>query len=659
MQLLESNHRLSTATYLSQINSSTNALPTSFLAKLQPHQQEALTCLGKTRTNGSTTAQIIMASGTGKTIVAMADITQFLQEYGYTKILPKQENNPVTLHPRVLVICHAGQLLLQHIREFQKVFDDKYSYGLFSSLQHTIGKPDFLFATFQSLAKYIDWFQPDDFDYIWIDEAHHVPAKSFSKVADFFTPKFMLGVTATPIREDGASLEEKFGKPTYELDLVKAWEYDLLAPVSCKVFTDYIEGIEAYLDNGEKVSWQQLNQRVFVEQRDEKIIAKVSEFLQSDATTVYLCRSIAHAEKIAKLIPEAQAIHSKLSEKELERRLTAFRQGTLHTITTVDVLNEGIDIPRIDNLIFLRPTRSLRILLQELGRGLRKAPDKDRVMVYDFVGNCDHLEMLFNLERKFKPQQNASTGKPTKQAMFELSIETPKFQERKLDLMNLLTNIRQHGQQYGKRRSNDQLLEDLRQKAIRDGKIPTVADVDNDPLMVRSSTYTLRFKTGWKNIIEMSGAPAALRKTGSKSIIAIKYQMTQALRNWAKELGHTPHDYDFAHRPKQIANKAKYIKLFGGYNKACIAAGIPTRKKYTAEELILIMQNEVEVERDYIVPSLKEWKKIPFTPGSKTIAKLFGNYTKFIIAAGYNPPDYNSYYQANCVEIMRSKEETQ
>ena len=571
-----------------------------------PHQREMMRALIEVRMAGKEKALGVMASGTGKTLVVAFD-TQ-----GYF----------IHSEPNVLIICHSKQLLYQHKEEFQRVFGDTCKYGMFIGPEKSIDEDtNFVFATFQSLREHLEEFSPDMFDYIWVDEAHHTPAKTFLTVVNHFRPKFLLGLTATPIREDGASLDDTFGAPIYELDLIEAWHRDLLSPVECKVFTDYIEGIEAYLDSGEKVSWKQLNNSVFVEQRDEKIIDIVSGYIKPDSTTVFFCRNIAHAERIAKLIPEAETIHSELSDKKIAERLDAFRKGELRIITVVDMLNEGIDIPRIDNLVFLRPTKSLRILLQELGRGLRKMPGKDRVMVYDFVDNCEHLEMLFNLERTEKEWiSNNPDPNRKRRICFELTIETPKFRERKLDIMELLERARRRRNNY----SDEELIEMLREYAKELGRVPRAEDVHANPSMPSETTYLYHFGS-WNKALQIADLQVNIH-------VATDEELLEKLKSFADELGRIPTSEDIDSNPS-MPSRSTYRSRFGSWNKALQMVGLQTNKRILTDEELLGMLKRFADELGR-TPTAKEVKSNPSMPDSTVYSRRFGSWNKALQVAG-------------------------
>ena len=570
-----------------------------------PHQREMMRALIEVRMAGKEKALGVMASGTGKTLVVAFD-TQ-----GYF----------IHSEPNVLIICHSKQLLYQHKEEFQRVFGDTCKYGMFIGPEKSIDEDtNFVFATFQSLREHLEEFSPDMFDYIWVDEAHHTPAKTFLTVVNHFRPKFLLGLTATPIREDGASLDDTFGAPIYELDLIEAWHRDLLSPVECRVFTDYIEGIEAYLDSGERVSWAQLNRTVFVKQRDEKIVQIIMDQIQSDGTTVCFCRNIAHAERIAQFIPGAKSIHSKLSDNELANRLRDFRDGNLKIVTAVDILNEGIDIPHIDNLVFLRPTQSLRVLLQELGRGLRKVPGKESVTVYDFVDNCEHLEMLFALERTERERIQSSTEHETRPC-FELTIETPKFHERKLDLIELLERARSGGFY-----SDEELLEMLKEFTKKLGKTPIERDLRNDPSMPSGDTYERRFGS-WNNALKAAGLQINNTDYSDEELI-------EMLREFAEKLGKTPSIKDLRKDPSMPSAKA-YRDHFGKWNNALKAAGLQINLTYcdlTDEEMLEALRKLAEKLGK--TPTHRDTKKESSMPSANAYIQRFGTWNNALKLAG-------------------------
>ena len=218
---------------------------------------------------------------------------------------------------------------------------------------------------------------------------------------EHFSPQFLLGMTATPERMDDADLTEIFGKAVFEYRLESAIKDGWLSEVEYRVKTDEIQNLETILDSGKKFSLAQLNREVFAPKRDEEIIRIIREEIseKNNPTMVIFCQSIAHAEKFAELMGDAVVIHSGLDNDEVTERLEGFRSGSIKTVCAVDMLNEGIDVPRTDVIVFLRVTQSQIVFTQQLGRGLRRADGKDKVLVLDFERN--RINAMAYLRRGF------------------------------------------------------------------------------------------------------------------------------------------------------------------------------------------------------------------------------------------------------------------
>ena len=369
-----------------------------------------------------------MASGLGKTMTSIFDIKQFFEG--------GSDNE------RVLILCHSEAILNQTKDVFKRNFGDIYSYGMYNHAQKTRRRTDFLFANLQSVNLHLDDFDPCEFDYILVDEAHHAPAETYRKAIEYFRPQFLLGMTATPDRVDDADLSEIFGETVFEYRLVDAIRDRWLSRVKYRIKTDELQNLKFILDSGNRYTLSQLNREIFLPKRDEEIVRIIKDEIKNreDPTTVIFCQSIAHAEHIAKLMGNVAVIHSGMTTTERNISLKGYREGTIKTICAVDILNEGIDVPRTDVIVFLRVTQSKIIFSQQLGRGLRRAKNKDEVLVLDFVSSIDRLSILFQLKREFKSSigrysyhRSRCTGE-----LLSIEMDTPEFQEREEDIIALI-----------------------------------------------------------------------------------------------------------------------------------------------------------------------------------------------------------------------------
>lgn len=334
-------------------------------------QKEALKNLQKLRLLRETKGLIISATGTGKTYLAALDVKNY---------------NP----KRFLFVAHREQILKKSLDSFHKVLggDKKTNYGILSgNTKNTDTK--YLFATVQTLSKAenLNQFKRDEFDYILIDEAHHVGSKIYGKLLDYFTPDFLLGMTATPERSDDKNIYELFDyNVPYEIRLQEALEEEMLVPFH------YI-GVSDYTYNGEVID-DNTNLKYLVSEERVKYVVEQSKYYGYDGDVlhglVFVSRK-EEADEIAKLLTKygypSQMLSGEDSQEQREQAIEKLKNGELTYLVTVDIFNEGIDIPFINQVIMMRKTESVIVFVQQLGRGLRKAQGKEYLTVIDFIGN--------------------------------------------------------------------------------------------------------------------------------------------------------------------------------------------------------------------------------------------------------------------------------
>lgn len=347
---------------------------------IQPNemQKEALKNLVFTRKNGHTKGVIIAATGTGKTYLSAFDVQQFQ---------PK----------RLLFIAHREELLNSAIKTYSSLFQDEFLCGKITGQEKEFDK-QFIFSTIQSLSKdnTLEAFKPDDFDYIIIDEFHHAEAPTYKKVIDYFKPKFLLGLTATPERMDGRNvLELCENNIVYEIRLRDALEAELLAPFHYFGLTDQtVDYDKVDILNGHYEE-NSLVRALSTFTRVEFIIDKMETY-GHDGDTLHglgFCVNIDHAKYMSAEFNKRGYVSECLTgEDSVEYRKAVIQRledpkDELTIIFTVNIFNEGIDIPKVNLMLFLRPTESSTIFIQQLGRGLRKIDNKEYVTVLDFIGN--------------------------------------------------------------------------------------------------------------------------------------------------------------------------------------------------------------------------------------------------------------------------------
>lgn len=334
-------------------------------------QVEALKALIKTRNEfQQNKGLIVMATGLGKTILAALDVKQF---------------NP----KKILFIAHREEILKQSEEAFKQFIPDK-KYGVYNSKSKNIYN-DFIFASIQTIGKNkeLTKFKKDNFDYIVVDEFHHVGAKSYKKLVEYFEPKFFLGLTATPNRTDNIDILQFCGNNLiYKKDLIDGVNLKLLSNF------DYRGIIDKYVDytritwRGKKFDEADLDKNLNTSKRANYIFENWSQLKLT--RTLGFCASIKHSDYMKDFFIDkgikAVSIHSK-SKLDRSEALKMLAEKKIDILFSVDLFNEGLDIPVVDTIMMLRPTESKIIFIQQFGRGLRKAEGKKVVRVIDFIGN--------------------------------------------------------------------------------------------------------------------------------------------------------------------------------------------------------------------------------------------------------------------------------
>lgn len=356
-----------------------------------PHQKEILEQLDRERqVFGRWRNLVVAATGTGKTLVAAFDYQRLRRPEGDLKLL---------------FIAHREEILRQARHQFRNVLRD----GGFGELWVGGERPTewrHVFASIQSLAAGAEGaLAPDHFDMVVLDEMHHAPAQSYDRLLRFLRPRILLGLTATPERADGLDTLRHFeGRVSAELRLWEALELQLLAPFHYFGVPDDVDLSAlrwqrgAYLDGDLEA--------VYLGSDGRRRVAKILEALRryvgaaGGMRALGFCVGVAHAEFMARCFTEAGlpalAVTGRSPDGERAHAIQELRAGRLRVLFTVDLFNEGVDIPEVDTLLFLRPTESAALFMQQLGRGLRLCAGKSCVTVLDFIGR-QHARFRFDL----------------------------------------------------------------------------------------------------------------------------------------------------------------------------------------------------------------------------------------------------------------------
>jgi len=375
------------------------------------YQQEILEKLEVERTIHNRCKNLLVAAtGTGKTVISAFDYKNF-----------KSKNKPA----RLLFVAHRKEILQQAKATFEGVLkDNNFGELLVDGLEPK--NNEFVFASVQTLNNKIKNLNvsPDYYDFIILDEAHHGPATSYRAFLNYFTPKVLLGLTATPERMDGENILEDFcGRIAAEIRLPEALNKKLLCPFQYFGITDSIDLRNVKWEKGRYVASELTNLYTKNNIRVGEIIMNLRKYLNdiNDVRAIGFCVTVEHAvfmnEKFNLAGLRASCLTSNNS-KDREKIREQFRRKEFNYLFVVDIYNEGVDIPEIDTVLFLRPTESLTIFLQQLGRGLRLADGKDCLTVLDFVGNS---RPEYDYENKFR----ALIGKTTNSVLKEIEDDFP------------------------------------------------------------------------------------------------------------------------------------------------------------------------------------------------------------------------------------------
>ncbi len=344
-------------------------------------QIEALYELKKTREEGFDKALVIASTGIGKTYLAAFDSRDF---------------------SRVLFVAHREEIIKQARDSFSLISPEKTT-GLFFSDEKEANR-DNLFALVNTIGKeeYLneDYFKIDQFDYIVIDEFHHAAANSYKRVLDYFKPKFLLGLTATPERMDNKDVFELCDyNVVYELRLKEAINRGELVSFNYYGIHDNTVNYDEIEFKYGRYNDQELEVALQIHKRADLIIKNYNKYKSTSA--LGFCSSKAHAEYMAKYFNEngisSVSVYSGEQgeyTEERDRAISQLKNKKIRVIFSVDMFNEGLDIPSIDLVMFLRPTQSSTIFLQQLGRGLRKSKGKEKLTVIDFIGNYKKANII-------------------------------------------------------------------------------------------------------------------------------------------------------------------------------------------------------------------------------------------------------------------------
>lgn len=369
-------------------------------------QIEALEELSKTYEEGYRKALVVMATGLGKTYLAAFFAKQFI---------------------RVLFIAHREEILKQAEKSFKNVMPDLET-GLYNGVEKD-GEKAAVFASIYTLSrqKHMKRFSPNDFDLIIIDEFHHAAANTYQRVLEYFQPQFLLGITATPDRNDNRDIYSICeGNLAYKIDFLQAIGHGWLSPFNYYGVYDETDYSQiTWL--GSRYDEEQLLAVQLKESYAERILRAWEKHKQN--RSLVFCSSIRQAEFLSEFFNgsgyNTLALTSNSTGRDRSDSIKMLDKGELDAIFTVDLFNEGVDIPSVDTLLFVRPTESLTVFTQQVGRGLRLHENKSHCVIIDLIGNYRNADVKVSLfEQDPGKKGNRSKAIPTIPQGCSLNLET-------------------------------------------------------------------------------------------------------------------------------------------------------------------------------------------------------------------------------------------
>jgi superfamily II DNA or RNA helicase len=376
--------------------------------RLRSYQDQAVDRIMSELVTSSRSALVVLATGLGKTFVA----AEFCRRF-------------ISLRPgaKVLVLAHRNELVYQLERSFWPMLPVSTATGVWNGHERPAPESlmdlDVVFACVDSVASHVSLGRDlPEFKLVIVDECHHLGTDAYDTVLGDLSAgdggAFLVGMTATPWRPDGRSLRQWFDYPVVDLDLVRGLREGYLANVDYRMFTDNIDWdklTSGLMESDVMLTPRGINRTIFIEEWDDAVVERLAETWRElpRPRAIVFCGTIEHAERMSARInalgfTRADVIASRTSDGRSidvparSRILWDFADGSIGALCAVDILNEGVDVPDVNIVVFQRVTHSRRIFVQQLGRGLRLAPGKERVIVLDFVSDIRRFAAGLDLQ---------------------------------------------------------------------------------------------------------------------------------------------------------------------------------------------------------------------------------------------------------------------
>lgn len=333
--------------------------------------------------------QVVLATGLGKTVVLAESVAQLFRDGA----IPGGQ---------AMVLAGTRELVDQLQRSFWDQLPKWIPTHRLMGGECPGGWEGITFATIQSAVSRLD--ELPAFGLVLIDEAHHVGSETFRRVTDHLSEAMIGGVTATPWRGDGYDIDELLGPPVMKIGIADGLKNGFLCEADYRLLADNIDWKRVHAQSRNRYSLSQLNRLLLLPTRDEEAARAVRETFDNERrrSVIVFCSSVHHANSFAATLRlfgfRAEPITGEMTARERDRTMEGFREGRLDIVTTRDLFNEGVDVPDVDMIVFMRVTHSRRIFVQQLGRGLRISPKKTKVVVLDFVSDLRRIAEVVELE---------------------------------------------------------------------------------------------------------------------------------------------------------------------------------------------------------------------------------------------------------------------
>jgi superfamily II DNA or RNA helicase len=594
------------------------------------YQIEAWLAIDKARGEGKKRALVQMATGLGKTTIAAVDARNYMQA------------NPGS---KGLFLAHQNAIIHQARERFVLIFDDDYSTAHISGVRAKIPKTDFIFSTLQTMKERMHLFDPNQFDYIVVDESHHGKANTFEKTIDYFEPNFLLGITATPDRNDLKEIREIFGQEIYSKSLSEALAEELLAKVDYRIVID--DNVSTFIKRNFS-SADELNNALFMPKRNEEVVAIINRHAAElkNPKTIIFCKNIASASELVRYIPQAVLLTSELSYNEQKRVLDLYKSGRANTILTVNMFNEGVDIPDANLLVFMRTTQSSTIFQQQLGRGLRLAPGKDTVRVLDFVANSERLGMIkdlvFNVSASLESKRINGQIVPELNHIFNLENNNFDFDEVAQNIETILNKQKKVALNMSNAQIIELALKLSPQAPIRTPLIKKLSTLGQFP-----STNTIKDRFGSMPAFhEACGFEQARLSPDleDEELIKLALELCGGKRIREKDLEEWSLNGEFL-SPYTIS---KRFGSLGAFNQVC---GLQTFRKGMSRKEIVDLALQIKHDLPLSSAEIDKLSKEGRFPSTATINNRFGTIPNFHRACGFASRNIHTLSNESLVEL--------